>query len=196
MSADFYFGGILNLQMNRKPKPWKTLSSKQLFKHGHVIIKEDVVELPNGEHSTYVYTPSFHDSVIIIAINDENKILIQREYSHPPKKIMWQLPGGSIMPQESVLLAAQRELSEESGFAARHKKVIGWYYSNNRNSEKKQHVVLCTGLYERPLQEDRDEFIETFWFSKSEIHDMITANKINNINMLSALNLWFHFTKP
>lgn len=178
--------------MKRSEEHWKVVSTRQILKHGRIEVAEDTVRLPNGKESKYVYTPSGVDSVIIIALNEKNDVLLQREYSHPPGEVMWQLPGGSMHKGESVLAAAERELSEESGYAPGSSTLIGYYYANNRNSNKKQYVVLCKELYKRKLMHDDDEFIDSYWMSEPVVHDMIREGKFNNINLLAALNVWFH----
>ena len=180
--------------MKKVPRPWKILSTKTLFEHGNLHVMEDTVELQNGKQSTYVYNLSETDSVIIIAINSHGDLLVQREYSHPTHKVLWQLPGGSMQKGEEIITAAQRELSEESGYASHTSKVLGFFYTNNRRTSKKQHVVLCHDLYEHKLQEDEDEVIESTWITIKNVRQMITDGKIENINMLAALNLWFHMS--
>ena len=172
-------------------EPWTTVSTKQLFKNDKFTVVEDVVILPNGKETTYTYTPSVLDSIIIIAINEHQELLIQREYSHPPRQILWQLPGGSILANEDIIVAAKRELSEESGYSFRDAKNIGFYYTNNRNSNKRQHVIIASDIYENRLPSDDDEFIESQWLSLNKVKNMIKNNEITNINMLAALSLWF-----
>jgi ADP-ribose pyrophosphatase len=177
--------------MHSDPKNWKTHSTKVLLDHEQLKISEDIVELPDGVRRTYVrHAPSEVHSVAIIAVNGEGEVLVQREYSHPPNKIMWQLPGGSMNPGESIEEAALRELAEESGFSARKTDVLGYYFVHNRLSDKKQHVVLCTGLYEHKLREDFDEFIATHWIRRAELVRNIGAGEYDNINLLAALNIW------
>ena len=110
-------------------------------------IVEDTVELPNGQRTQYVReAPHTSCSVAIIAINSQNEILVQREYSYPPDEIMYQLPGGGAGNEEDVIAAANRELSEESGYTARDSRVLGAFYVNNRRSDRMQFVVLCRDL--------------------------------------------------
>jgi ADP-ribose pyrophosphatase len=153
--------------LKKEIKKWKIVSSKILLDNERLSITEDTVELPDGRLTTYVkHTPSSLESVIIIAVNAKNQVLIQREYSHPPQKVMWQLPGGSMEKGETIEQAALRELAEESGYSAKLTKYLGNYYVHNRLSDKRQHIVLCTELFEYKLPEDDDEYIENNWMSK------------------------------
>jgi ADP-ribose pyrophosphatase len=177
--------------MSTHAKPWKIIKTKVLFEHPSIVITEDVVELPNGRQTNYVSTPSSTDCIIVIAINASGKVLVQREYSHPPRKIMWQLPGGSMLPDESVDSAVKRELAEESGYSAKSVEVIGSFYTANRKTNKRQYVALCSQIYEKKLPADSDEFIDSYWITVEKLKSMITENEIENINLLAAINLWF-----
>lgn len=173
------------------PDIWKKLSSKTLFKNAHITVQEDTVLLPDGSKAAYVFTPSEHDCVIAIAVAD-NKLLLQRELSYPTGEILWQLPGGSLLKDESPIQGALRELSEESGFSARKTTLLGYFFVQNRKSNKKQYVVLCGDLYEKKSMSDPDEFIETQFIPIQDVKRMISTNEIKNINLLAALNVWFH----
>lgn len=151
------------------------------------------MELADGHTTTYVrFAPTATHSVAAIVINAKAEVLIQREYSYPPNKVMWQLPGGSMLPGESPEAAALREVAEESGYSARSTLVLGSFYTNNRLSDKKQYVVLCRDLFKYQLPKDDDEFIETHWMTKKKLVTMVTNREFDNINLLAALNLWFH----
>ncbi len=172
-------------------KPWKILSSKLILDHPKLRVYEDVVDLPDGNKDVYVkYDIDEPDAVIVIAINNRNEVLIQREYSHPPKVVLWQLPGGSMHKDERPKDAANRELAEESGYSAKRQNILGYFYTNNRLSSRKQHIVLCKDLFKKQLQKDNDEFIESYWKSLDELLVMITNGEVNNVNMLAALMVW------
>lgn len=178
--------------MKESIKPFKMLSSKTILSHPRVTITEDTILLPTGTKSTYVRRQVGQvDSVIMIAINDDGCVLVQREYSYPPNIIMWQLPVGAMHQGESIPTAAQRELAEESGYNAQQTEIVGSFYTNNRFSDQQQHIVLCTKLYEHKLPADEDEFIETHWMKREELLQRISEGSFNNINLLAALNVWF-----
>ena len=171
-------------------KPWKHIARTELLSHPRIHIVEDTVELPNGQRTQYVReAPHTSCSVAIIAINSQNEILVQREYSYPPDEIMYQLPGGGAGSEEDVIAAANRELSEESGYTARDSRVLGAFYVNNRRSDRKQYVVLCRDLIEEKRPSDPEEFIESMWLPLPKLQQLITDGKITNMNMLAALQV-------
>jgi ADP-ribose pyrophosphatase len=175
-----------------KATRWKKIESTELLNHPRMHLREDTVELPDGKTTQYLrLAPYKNHAVIIIALNERNELLIQKEYSYPPDVVMWQLPGGSIEDSEDVITAANRELSEESDLVAASSKEIGYFYVNNRRSDEKQYVVLCTELREKIGHRDEEEFIETHWKPISEVRQMIANGQCNNINLLAALNIWF-----
>jgi 8-oxo-dGTP pyrophosphatase MutT (NUDIX family) len=95
------------------------------------------------------------------------------------------------MEGESIGAAANRELSEESGLIGENCDVIGYYYTSNRYTDQKQHVVLCTKLSPRPAESDPEEFIESHWKSPDEIKAMSANGEFHNVYMLAALSIYF-----
>lgn len=170
---------------------WQFIDRKVLLEHPRLTIVEDKVRLPDGATTEYVLqSPVAHHSVAIIAINESNQILLQQEYSYPPNEILWQLPGGSIQNQETPKEAALRELSEESGYTAESVRSIGSYYTNNRRSNEKQFVVVCTNLKPHKLDADPEEFINNQWVSLRELQKMIKDGLVQNVYLLAAMQLW------
>ena len=175
-------------------KKWKFVSRETLLSHPRMNIVEDTVELPNGKTAQYIREAPVSDSAVaVIAINDKGEILVQQEYSYPPDEIMYQLPGGKVDTGEDILLAANRELSEESGYVATSSSVLGSFYMNNRRSDARQYVVLCKDLEAQKLQEDEEEFIESLWLPYADVKDLVQKGKITNMNMLAALQLFDSF---
>jgi len=171
-------------------KKWKLVDRADVLDHPRMKLVEDTVELPNGKQTTYLrHTPTEIHSAAVIAINDEGKILIQREYSYPPDEVMYQLPGGGMLPGETPEQGALRELAEESGYTATECRVLGFSYPDNRRSNHKQYIVECRNLSEHNLPEDPEEFIENLWLTRQEINDLIKQDKAHNMHMLAALQI-------
>lgn len=170
---------------------WKVVKTRTLFDDPRFPIIEDEVELPNGRRTTYIsQAPTSDHSVIILVINEANELLVQQEYSHPPAEIMWQLPGGAMETGETPISAAQRELAEESGLNMIDPQILGFFYVNNRKSNRKQHIIYSNQTVPTKAKPDDDEFISTHWIPLGEVNQMIADGKITNINMLATLRVW------
>jgi 8-oxo-dGTP pyrophosphatase MutT (NUDIX family) len=58
-------------------------------------------------------------AVAIVALNQDNEVLLINQYRHPVREYLWEIPAGLLdMPGESKLEAAKRELLEETGYIA------------------------------------------------------------------------------
>jgi ADP-ribose pyrophosphatase len=170
---------------------WKTLSSKEIFKHPRLTLIEDDVLLPDGIKIKYLkYKDDGGCAVTIIAKRDDGKILIQREYSYPPNQKIFQFPGGAVSPDEKPEIGANRELMEEMNYKAKNLKLLGSYLINNRRTAAKMYIYLAKNLEEASLEEDKEEDIESFWFSEEEITKMIRGGKIINCHTLAAWSLY------
>lgn len=172
-------------------QPWKQLNRRVLFKHPRLTLLEDTVELPNSKKITYfLAAPPLHDSVSVIAISNDQQILIQQQYSYPVDMVLWELPGGSTELGETIEKAAIRELAEETKYKSNEVKVIGSYFTQNRFKAARQYVVICKALTAYDLKADESEFIETKWVSRKIISAMIKRGEIININMLASIALY------
>lgn len=178
--------------MKGKITRWKILSSTTVFSHSSLKLIEDVVMLPSGQTARYLKAESVKcHAVAVVAINKKGEILLQQQYNHPSGAILWELPGGSMKIGETISAAANRELAEETGYSAKKTKIVGWFYTDNRLSDKKQYVVICEELYKRSLPPDEDEFILPRWFTEDQIKRMISRGEFHNMNLLAGLTMWF-----
>lgn len=156
------------------------------------MVAEDEIELPDGHVSKYVYFKNHPSSVTIIA-TQADKILIQKEYSYPTKKHLYQLPGGALEMGEDPVSGALRELSEESGYVASPNSIItdlGYFYINNRCSDAKMHVVHITDpLATNITKPDPEEYIKSEWITIRKLRKMITSGEIVNYSLLAGISL-------
>lgn len=170
---------------------WKRLNRKTLLEHPRMTIIEDEIELPDGTKTTYIlHKPGAYSAVTIIAINGKGEFLLQREYSYPPDEVLYQLPGGGVDKGEDIIDAANRELSEESGYVGDDCTYLGSYYSNNRRADSKMHVVVCKDLHRQERPKDVEEYIESEWVSRERLRSLIKTDKIKNVHLLAALQMY------
>src|SRR5581483_1903771 len=95
------------------PQPWRTLSHAIAYNRRIQVI-EDLVGTPDGDEFVYIYVQSAHDVVATLAITDARQAVLVREYRHPIRQVIYNLPSGSIPEGEVPWQAARRELAEEA----------------------------------------------------------------------------------
>ena len=69
----------------------------------------------------------------------------------------WNLPGGHIDEGETPLQGAQRELREETGYAAGELRALGDFWTVPGFASERMFAFLATDLREDPLEPDEDE---------------------------------------
>ncbi len=176
----------------RKLIKWKTLSSKIIYTHPYIMLIEDEIILPNGKKTIWLkYYERTGKSVTIICQNNRGKILVQKEYSYPIRKKIYQFPGGYIKVDEDPIIGAKNELLEETGFIPSSLTHLGYYFANDRRSDSKVYVFLAKDLNKGNMQRDpEEEDNELFWFSEDEIDLMINRGDIVQNNFLSSWQLY------
>lgn len=86
-------------------------------------------------------------AVAVVALNDQRDVLMIRQYRHPVKSFLWELPAGLLdIADEPKVAAASRELMEETGYSANHiEPLISFFTTPGGNSEEIS-IFLATGL--------------------------------------------------
>ncbi|RYX79357.1 NUDIX hydrolase [bacterium] len=97
---------------------WKVQSKKRVFgKYGRNI-DEIMYEMPNGAIVDFYIKAEGH-AVVVLALTDDHKVVLAKQYRPGPEKIVTEMPGGGIDEGEEPKVAAVRELLEETGYQSR-----------------------------------------------------------------------------
>lgn len=117
-------------------------------------------------------------SAVMMPVDDDNRVLLVRQYRLPANQLLWELPAGKIDEGESALQAAKRELGEETGLSAKKWKRLVSFYPSPGYIEERMTIFLATELTQGESHPMDDERIETRWFAKKELRTAIETNKI------------------
>lgn len=96
-------------------------------KHGRRIV-EDILQFADGSTHEWVYFPGVGaktGAVAIAAFTEDNKMILTKQYRHPFRKIIHDIPAGGAKDGELPEQAALRELEEETGYTAKKLEWIG-----------------------------------------------------------------------
>src|SRR3989338_10628558 len=101
-----------------RKNPWKTLSSKVVYKNDFITVTEDKVIRPDGKKGIYGFV-KIPRTIGIVALDNEKNIYLCRQYRYIFQDESWEIPRGFVDKNESPLKAAERELGEEAGLTAK-----------------------------------------------------------------------------
>lgn len=116
------------------------------------------LRLPDGRESSY-QVAQHPGAVALVAIDDEGRWLLVRQYRVPTGREMLEIPAGTREPGEAPEVTAARELREETGFAAGELERIGGTWMAPGFVTEYIHYYLATSLRHAPLDGDDDEFL-------------------------------------
>jgi len=140
------------------PHPWRVLRSTVVYNH-RIQVLEDRVSTPDGDEFVSIYAKSAHDLVAVLALTDERKVLLAYEYRQPLRRMIYNLPSGSIPEGEIPSQAARRELAEETGYTAHTITPLGRVIPLPSILAGAIHLFLARGLVQTAPHLDRHEYI-------------------------------------
>jgi ADP-ribose pyrophosphatase len=135
-------------------------------------------------------------SVAVVAIHDDGRVVLVRQYRHPIGDHLWELPAGLLNPGEDPAFGGRRELEEEAGLSPAAMELIADFYTTPGFCDERMYVFRATGLSEVPPRPDDDEDIEVKTCTLSEAQEMIARGEIREGKTLIGLLLEAQRPKP
>jgi ADP-ribose pyrophosphatase len=93
------------------------------------------------------------------------------------------------------LQAARRELAEETGYQARTWTKLALFWVSPGYVQEKMTIFLATGLTEGEATPMEDERIESRWFKRQEVAEMIDSGKIEDAKTMIGYFMWKRLRK-
>jgi len=172
----------------------KVISSRELLKNKLFTVVEEVAKDPSGFEikRAIVRHPG---SAVMMAVDEKSRVLLVRQFRLPAERDLWELPAGRLDPGESPLKAAKRELREETGYKAKTWVKLASFWASPGYIDEKMNLYLALELTEGKQEPMEDERIETRWFPKRELRDLIREGKIVDAKTIVGYFLWCDY-KP
>ncbi|MFG2678954.1 NUDIX domain-containing protein [Streptomyces sp. NPDC048392] len=130
------------------PEEWEVRATETPFRGKKTSVRTDDVVMPDGSVVTRDY--QVHPgSVAVLALDDAGRVLVIRQYRHPVREKLWEIPAGLLdVPGENPLHAAQRELYEEAHVKAEDWRVLADVYTTPGGCDEAVRIFLARGLSE------------------------------------------------
>jgi len=168
----------------------KTIKSKSIYKNNYLEILVDTLKLDNKqwEHVHFV-KPNENGVAVIPHKND--KIFLLKQYRHPIKKYLWQIPMGQI--EKDSLQKKQQKQNYKKKLVLLQKvfEKIGIISAEPGMSSQKEIIYVAKGLSKVSTKRHYNEIvIKARWFDMSQIDKMIKTSQIICGFTLSSILLY------
>jgi ADP-ribose pyrophosphatase len=165
------------------------INNRTTVYHGKVfeLIRENVT-LENGT-TTDVEFIEHPGATAVIPFLDDNRIVLLKQYRHALKKHIWEIPAGTLDPQEEIISCAKRELIEETGYSAGQWHRLGEITPVPGYSNERIHIFLATELQPADQNLDEDEVIQVLAVDFLKAIEMIGDGEIQDAKSIAGLFL-------
>jgi ADP-ribose pyrophosphatase len=170
------------------------LSTRRIYEGRVINLRVDDVRTSNGVN-TLREIVEHPGAVAIVAVDDEDRILLVRQYRHAAGRVMTEIPAGTLEPGEDPLSCAARELDEETGYIAAHIDRLGGVYTSPGFCTEYIHLFVATGLTRGTAHPEEDEQIGIDAIPRAEVMRRVLAGEIEDAKSVSALLLFDHLAK-
>ncbi|SRR5579883_363386 len=124
--------------------PWKVLDTQEIFTAPPWIkLSVQKVGLPDGRIVEDYYQIALQEYAVIFAQTADGRVIMERQYKHGIGRVSLALPGGAIEPGEDPLVAAQRELLEETGYVTDTWQSLGCFVGSANYGCGKAHMFIA-----------------------------------------------------
>jgi 8-oxo-dGTP pyrophosphatase MutT (NUDIX family) len=156
---------------------WTVRSDKVVLNNGEVVVRDLVVH---------------PGAVGIIALDDQDRILLNRQYRHPVGAYLWEPPAGLLdVVGESPLECAKREFLEEAGLQAKHWWVLYDIFNSPGGSSEAFRCFLVRGITEvaggRPAGEAEEADLEPCWVPLEEAVALVRSGGLANPTAVAGI---------
>ncbi|GLW46272.1 NUDIX hydrolase [Streptomyces sp. NBRC 14336] len=176
------------------PQEWEVRATDTPFVGNKTSVRTDDVVMPDGHvvRRDYQVHPG---SVAVLALDEEDRVLLIKQYRHPVRQKLWEIPAGLLdVPGENPLHAAQRELYEEAHVKAEDWRVLTDVYTTPGGCDEAIRIFLARDLSEaegeRFAVEDEETDLEYARVPLDELVRGVLAGDLhNNCLVVGVLSL-------
>jgi len=167
---------------------WEILNSEYLLKTRWLTVRKDHVRMPSGVEMKDYYVLEYPDWINVIAITEDGKFVVERQYRHGTQSVDYELCAGTIEKGENPLEAAQRELLEETGYTGGEWELYCLSTPNPAAMTNHTYSFLAKGVKDTGKRHlEKTEDIEIHLLTFEELKTIVKESRILQGQMLAPL---------
>jgi 8-oxo-dGTP pyrophosphatase MutT (NUDIX family) len=130
-------------------KHWRVTASKVVLADRWIRVRADSCLAPSGDVVDPFYVLEYSDWVHVVALTDDDHLVMNRQYRHAAGEVHLELPGGVMDAADAgdPIVAGRREFREETGHAAREFRRVISLRPNPATHTNRVHTVLALGAH-------------------------------------------------
>ena len=171
----------------------KTLSEELIYKGKIIDLKKQKVTVKNG--TSYREIIEHNGGAVLLAVTDDKKMIMIRQFRKPAEKVMFEVPAGKIDPGEDPIVTAKRELKEETGYTAENIRYLTRFYTSVGYSKEVLYLYLCTGLTPGETDFDENEAIDMELWDIDELYQMVLKGELDDAKTIIAIQFAHELVK-
>jgi len=146
------------------------------------------VTLPNGtiKDRESVRHPG---AAAMVPLLDDGKVFLVRQYRHAVGELLWEIPAGTLEPNENPIACARRELVEETGYEATRLDKLAEILPAPGYTDEHIHIFLATGLRLAKQALEDDEILQVQPTTFEKALEMVTLGEIQDAKTIVGLLL-------
>ena len=161
---------------------------EEIYKGRVFSLVRESVDLPNGRRASLdiIRHPG---AAAMLPVTADGLILLLKQYRHAAGGFLWEIPAGTLNPNESPQQCAFREIEEETGYRAKKMEKLAEITPVPGYSTEKIHIFLATDLTASTQNLDQDEILSVHAFSQNQVWAMLEKGEIADAKTICALLL-------
>jgi ADP-ribose pyrophosphatase len=171
------------------PHDYEVLESERVYDGRVIALRRDHLSMP-GDTTAWRDVVEHPGSVAVVALDESEAVVVVRQYRHPIRRELDELPAGILdKAGEPALETAKRELAEEAGLAADGWHVLVDLLTSPGMSDEASRIFLVRGLREvdRDVQEHEEAELTSFRVPLAELVAGVLSGRYENSLLVAGV---------